>query len=207
MNYKKYLVNKYFIWSSLIGLLFLIFSLTTYYFSSIYATEKQSSAVTDIILSNTPTYNVADVFVYGFLAFLIFISFLCLVKPKTIPFVIKSAAVFIIIRSIFVSLTHIGLYPNVTSTSIDVFKNVTSGGDLFFSGHAGFPFLLALIFWQEKNIRYLFITISVFFGVVALLGHYHYTIDILAAYFITFSIYHICLKIFRRDYQIFLNDI
>lgn len=206
-SYKKYFNDKYFVWSSSFGLIFLIFGLATYYLSSIYATEKQSSSVTDIILSNIPVYNVADIFVYGFLVFLFLVFFLCLTKPKIIPFVLKSSAIFLIIRSIFVSLTHIGLYPNVVATNADVFKNITSGGDLFFSGHAGFPFLLALIFWQEKNLRYLFITISIFFSVIALLGHYHYTIDILAAYFITFSIYHICLKIFKRDYQIFLNDI
>ena len=64
-EYKKYLVNKYFIQSSIFGLLILIFSLFVSYWAGIYATERASSAVTDIILSNIPIYNVADIFVYG----------------------------------------------------------------------------------------------------------------------------------------------
>jgi hypothetical protein len=206
-KYKNYLTNKYFIWSSILGLLFLIFSLVIEYLAGVYATERQSNAVTDIILSNIPIYNVADIFVYGFFAVIIFIIFIALINPEKIPFIIKSSATFILIRSIFISLTHIGIYPNIIPTSVDIFKSITSGGDLFFSGHTGFPFLMALIFWEDKKLRYFFIIISVIFGILALLGHYHYTIDVLSAFFITFGIYHICIKIFKKDYQIFLNGI
>jgi membrane-associated phospholipid phosphatase len=118
---------------------------------------------------------------------------------------VKSSAIFVLMRSIFVSLTHIGIYPNTISVNTDVFKSITSGGDLFFSGHTGFPFLMALIFWQEKKLRYFFIAMSLAFGALALLGHYHYTIDVLSAFFITFGIYHICLKIFKKDYRFFID--
>jgi len=206
-KYKKYLADKYFIWSSVLSLFLLAFSLAVNFLASVYATGRQSSHVTDIILSNIPIYDVANIFVYGILALIIFVFFMLLLKPEKIPFVVKSTAAFILIRAVFMSLTHIGLYPNIVESDIDVFKGITSGGDLFFSGHTGFPFLLALIFWREKNFRYLFIFISVFFGTIALMGHYHYSIDVLAAFFITFSIYHICLKIFKKDHQILLNGI
>jgi len=206
-RYKKYLTNKSFIWSSVLGLFLLVFSLFINYWSGVYATVKQSNSVTDIILSNIPIYNVANIFVYGILAVIIFVFFLILFKPRTVPFVVKSSAVFILVRAIFISLTHIGLYPDIIAADVDILKGITSGGDLFFSGHAGFPFLMALIFWRDKILRYFFIFISVALGVVALLGHYHYTIDVLSAYFITFGVYHICLKFFKKDYSIFLNGI
>ena len=206
-KYKKYLADRYFVWSSVLSLLLLALSLAVNFLASLYATRKQSSPVTDIVLSNIPNYDVADIFVYGIVSLIVFVFFLLLLEPEKIPFVVKSTAVFILIRSVFISLTHIGLYPNIIESDIDVFKGITSGGDLFFSGHAGFPFLLALIFWREKNFRYLFIFISVFFGAIALMGHYHYSIDVLSAFFITFGIYHICLKIFKRDHQILLNGI
>lgn len=206
-EYKKYLADKYFVWSAILSLFFLIFSLFVNYWAAVYSTEKQSGAVTDIILSNTPNYNVADIFVFGIIVLIIFVFFICLFSPKNIPFVVKSSAVFILIRAVFISLTHIGLYPNTIPTSINILKGITSGGDLFFSGHAGFPFLMALIFWEQKNLRYIFIFLSIFFGAVALLGHYHYTIDVLSAFFITFGIYHICLKFFKKDYQIFLHGV
>jgi len=207
MDYKKYFTDRYFIWSAILATIFIIFSLEINFLAAAYSTERASNSVTDIILSNIPIYNVADIFVYGLFVLIAFIAFITLIKPQRFPFVVKSVALFILIRSVFVSLTHIGLYPNVVSTNINILRELTAGGDLFFSGHTGLPFLMALIFWQKKNLRYLFLVISVMFGVIALLGHYHYTIDVLAAFFITFSIYHICLKFFKRDYKIFLNDI
>lgn len=206
-KYKNYLADRYFVWSLVLGILFLAFSLFINYWSCVYATIRQSNYVTDIILSNIPVYNVAGIFIYGIIAVITFVFFLILFKPRTALFVIKSSAVFILFRSIFMSLTHIGLYPNIISADLDIFKGITSGGDLFFSGHAGFPFLMALIFWRDKVLRYSFIFISVGLGIVALLGHYHYTIDVLSAYFITYGIYHICLKFFKKDYKIFLNGI
>ncbi len=201
MDYKKYLTSKYFVWSAILGSIFLAFSLFVEYSASLYATEQQSSPVTDIILSNTPIYNVADIFIYGFFALILFIIVICVIKPERILFVLKSSTVFILIRSAFISLTHVGIYPNIISSQFGVFKSITSGGDLFFSGHTGFPFLMALIFWQEKKLRYVFIAISVILGLAGLLGHYHYSIDVIAAFFITYGIYHICLKLFKKDYK------
>jgi len=206
-DYKKYLTDRYFMRSSFSAVIFLALSLFVNYWASVYATGRQSSAVTDIILSNIPVYNVASIFVYGIVAFIIFVFFLILFRPEKIPFVVKSVSVFILIRSVFISLTHIGLYPGTIETNIYILRGITSGGDLFFSGHVGFPFLLALIFWHEKNFRYLFIFISIVFSAVALLGHYHYSIDVLSAFFIAYGIYHICLKAFKKDRQILLNGI
>lgn len=206
-RYKDYLVNKQFVFSSIFGLFLLIFSLLVNYWAGSYATEKASNPVTDIILSNIPIFDVANIFVYGLFALIIFTIYITLIKPERIPFILKSVAIFILIRSVFISLTHIGPYHNIILINVDILKSFTSGGDLFFSGHTGFPFLMALIFWQKKNLRYLFIALSVVFGIVALLGHYHYTIDVLSAFFITFGIYHISIKIFKKDYQIFLSGI
>ena len=132
MNLKNKYFNKDFFISSGIGLIFLIFALIVEYFATAYATERASKPLTDIILSNIPIFNLANIFIYGIFALLIFIAFLTLIKPQRIPFITKSIALFTIIRSIFISLTHIGIYPNIISSNIDVFKNITSGGDMFF---------------------------------------------------------------------------
>jgi hypothetical protein len=44
------------------------------------------------------------------------------------------------------------------------------------------------------------------FGVIVLLSHLHYSIDVFAAFFITYSIYHIALKLFDRDYEFFAYE-
>lgn len=76
------------------------------------------------------------------------------------------------------------------------------GNDLFFSGHTALPFLMALIFWQNVKLRWAFILLSLFFGSAALLGHLHYSIDVFAAFFITYGIFHIALKIFPDEYAL-----
>jgi len=177
-------------------------------FAGAYATEKASNSVSDIILSNTRVYDVDGAFVYGVLALVVFILILLFTHPKRIPFVLYSLGLFFFIRSIFMTLTHLALYP---VHAIPDFQNsfilmLFGGSDQFFSGHTGTPFLMALLFWNEKWLRYIFILWSIFFGVVVLLGHLHYSIDVFAAFFITYGIYHIALKFFPKEYAMFMRD-
>jgi hypothetical protein len=187
--------------STIFALIFLGLSLIFNFYAGTYATNHESNSVTDIILSNTPVFYFEDIFVYGFIIFVIFVGIVCFLNPKIIPFTLKSIALFILIRSIFVSLTHIGPFPTqVQIDDLSILRKFTFGGDLFFSGHTGLPFLMALIFWNNIIFRVLFITISVFFGVVVLLAHLHYSIDVLAAFFITYTIFHIARTVFKKDY-------
>jgi membrane-associated phospholipid phosphatase len=61
---------------------------------------------------------------------------------------------------------------------------------------------MALIYWDDKPKRYLFLAWSVVFGATVLLGHLHYTIDVFAAFFITYGIYHLARWLFPRDYDL-----
>jgi hypothetical protein len=125
---------------------------------------------------------------------------------------LKSISLFVIIRSIFISLTHLGPYPDRIVTDVmqsgliyfffsyDDFLWST-GGDLFFSAHTGLPFLIALIFWDIRRMRIFCIISAIFFGIIVLLGHLHYSIDVLAAFFITYGIFHISKKVFAKDVE------
>jgi membrane-associated phospholipid phosphatase len=44
------------------------------------------------------------------------------------------------------------------------------------------------------------------FAIVVLLGHLHYSIDVLSAYFITFSVFHLCTFLFRKDWKFFQEN-
>ncbi|HEU5114611.1 MAG TPA: phosphatase PAP2-related protein [Candidatus Paceibacterota bacterium] len=181
-----------------IGLL--LFSLVINYFAGTYATEKASNPVTDIVLDNIPVYDVDDVFVYGGYALVACIILVCLEKPRRIPFAVKSIALFYLIRSVFVSLTHIAPFP--THTHIDpggLIRFFDFDGELFFSGHTGLPFLMALLYWDSKWIRTSFICLSIILATVVLMGHLHYSIDVFSAFFITYAIYGLSEQIFRKD--------
>jgi len=203
-KYSLHFTNAQFIVACIISIACLIGSLFIYYYAEVYATESQSNAVTDIVLSNIPAMNVDGIFVYGGAIFILFCAALLLYNPEKIPFTLKSVALFVVIRSLFVSLTHIGPFP--TEGIIDsphFMRMFTTGADLFFSGHTGLPFLMALIFWDDKLLRVFFIACSLFFGAVVLLGHIHYTIDVFAAFFITYTIYHIARFLFKTDRTLF----
>jgi len=168
--------------------------------AAVYATEQQSSSVTDIVLSNTPAFDLDGVFIWGPLVLYGFLLVLLIWEPRRIPFVVKSIALFVIIRAVFVSVTHIGPFPlEEVFDPPSYMRMFITGADLFFSGHTGLPYLLALTFWHDWRLRSVFLSAAVLFGAVVLLVHAHYTIDVLAAFFITYTIHHIALRLFRQD--------
>ena len=81
----------------------------------------------------------------------------------------------------------------------------TFQGNFFYSGHTAFPFLLALIFWDNKYLRYLFLFLTVFFGASVLLAHVHYSIDVFAAPFIVYGMFIITTRLFPHDYALFAS--
>jgi len=183
-----------------VSLTLLVASLVINFFAGRYATADASNPVTDIVLSNIPVFDIDSIFVYGAFVLVAIIAFLCFFYPRRAPFILKAISLFTIIRAIFVNLTHLGPFPTqVAIDPLSLINNFTFGGDLFFSGHTGLPFLMALLFWDNKTLRTFFIAVSVTFGVVVLMGHLHYSIDVLAAFFITYSIYHLSERLFKKD--------
>ncbi len=205
---RQFWSQKKFRTSAYIGLLFLVASLLANYFANSYVATKASSSVADIVLDNIPTLNVDFFFEQGFLILCLFIVVILFYHPSKIPFAVKSIAVFIAVRSISITLTHLAIPPEHSFLDLNnFFLRMTSGNDLFFSAHTGLPYLLALIFWNHKILRYVFIALSAFFGVVVLLGHLHYSIDVFAAYFITYGVFHVTKKIFVDDRHFWLSQI
>ncbi|MEY4747712.1 MAG: hypothetical protein RLZZ416_761 [Candidatus Parcubacteria bacterium] len=207
-RYRYYARTREFRSSVLVATLALVAAWFINYFAIRFATEHASNAVTDVILSNIPVFEVDALFVYGTFFFAIMGLGIVLAHPKRIPFAFKTVALFWLIRSIFASLTHVA--PFETSYMSDFGPAITNaffGGDLFFSAHTGMPFLGALGFWNDKGIRYTLLGGSVFFAVIVLLGHVHYSIDVLSAYFITYGIFQIALRLFPKDRNLFYSDL
>jgi len=187
--------------SSALGLVFLGISLIANYVAGLYATRLASNAVTDFFLDILPVFDIDGFFIYGAIAMLICVLLLVARRPEYFPFVSKAVALFVLTRALFMAVTHLGIIPEgILLPSDNPIRWITFGGDLFFSGHVGMPFLMALIFWREKTIRYIFIAVSIIFGVVVLLGHFHYSIDVFAAYFITYGVADMAKVFFTKDW-------
>jgi len=208
--YKTYFSDKNFLISFFGGLLLLAVSLVAQFFISGYVNSLPSSPVTDLILSNIRVYDVDGIFVYGTVLLVLVSLFIGLRHINYLPFAMKSVALFTLIRSVFVTLTHISAFPvhaviSSTFFNREAFNGIFTGNDLFFSGHTGLPFLLALMCWENKKLRIIFLAFSLMFAVIVLLGHIHYSIDVLSAYFITYSIFQICKFLFKKEWKLFLK--
>ncbi|MCI0479093.1 sphingomyelin synthase family protein [Candidatus Uhrbacteria bacterium] len=195
--------RKDFLLSAVSGFLIFIGSLVVNYAAGTYASAKASNAVTDILLDILPTMNVEILFIEGFAIFACFLATILILQPKHLPFVLKSLGLFVLIRSFAMSLTHIGPSPEQTVLDAGRITNLLNfTGDLFFSGHTGTPFLMALVFWRDRWLRIVFIGFSVLFAATVLLGHLHYSIDVFAAYFVTYTIYRLACRFFRKDHAL-----
>jgi len=204
-NFFTHAKDMPFIISCFFSLALLCSSLAVSYFAALYASKHASNFVTDIVLSNIPVFQVDGIFMYGPLVMWIFVTILLFINPERFPFTLKSISLFMVVRAIFISLTHIGPFPGhmIVTDPESMIRFFTSDSDLFFSAHTGLPFLMALVFWQTKWLRYLFMVTSIFFGVIVLLGHVHYTIDVAGAFFITYGIYRLAQLGFPYDWKRF----
>lgn len=186
----------------IVSLLFLEVAYETTKVAAMLATKNAGDPIGDIIISNLPRIDTS--FIHGTLSFFMYDlrTILFVVFIRYTPFAAKALASIIFLRAIAINLTNLGMPEGITPIS----STMTFGGDLFFSGHVANTFMLCLIFWHIQSLRYIFMVASIIFGVSAVLGHYHYTIDVLAAPFFAYGIFTLCKKIFKNDYLLTVNS-
>jgi len=202
-RHKSFWSQKTLSQSAALGLFLLMVSLLANYFANVYTANHVSNYVSDIVLDNLPVVNLDFIFIQGAMLAIAFVILLLLKGPEKIPFTIKSIALFVLIRSAFIMMTHTALpSDHIWLDPTSSFRYITEGNDMFFSSHTGLPFLMALIFWPNKKLRITFFILSGLFALTVLLAHLHYSIDVFAAFFITYSIFHIAQRLFPKDYEI-----
>lgn len=171
------------------------------------ATAEAGPQVEDLILSSFPAYDVDRFFVYGTFIVVTLATVIVLARPRSIPFLLHGLTLFIVVRSGFTLLTHLG--PPEAHYASDFGTTITDaffGSDQFFSGHTGMTFLAALTYWQIPWIRNLFLVALIYFVTIVLLGHIHYSIDVASAFFITYGIYNIALWAFEKEHDLFIAN-
>jgi len=204
-NYKGFFTREH-VRSLINALILLGLAVVFQYYASAYVNRTPSNSVADLFLSILPVVNLNFLIVEGALAAIAISIILILAKPQYLLFALKAAAIFIATRAVFIAVTHIGIYPGgVNPDSNGIFDSTYTGLGLeagfFFSGHTGLPFLMGLIFWDEKFWRYLYLTLSVVFGIAVLFAHVHYTIDVLAAPYMAYGIFKMSQYFFAEDYK------
>lgn len=194
------------------GLALLLLSLGINNLANAYVnTNPAGVSVQDILLDHLPYIQLDDVYLEGFALLIGCITLLGLHRPQKLPFLLKTIALFTTVRSFFMILTHLSLPLSqqeyqLNYAPLDGFMHMfSSGNDLFFSGHTGLPFLMALLFWNNRYLRAVFLSASIVFGASVLLARVHYSIDVFAAFFITYSIFHLAMWLFKKDYALFTD--
>ncbi len=185
----------------LISLFFLVLAIIAYIVTGDYVSDRLGSVVSpDLILDFLGPYDLSFLFIWLFLAMIIlFFGYPLLFKPRDLPYAISMFSFFVMIRSLFISFTHLRVpYDAIHVTFPGYFQLLNFSNTLFFSGHVGISFLGFLIFEDIKWLRYFMLTTSIILGITVLLMHVHYSIDVFSAYFITYGIYHIGNRLFKR---------
>ena len=204
--YRTLFGNRSYLRSVCTGAVFLAASMIAIFAAVTYATVHASNHVTDFVLSRVGPFNVRFLFIYGtFIAFAITAGLLAW-RPNRLPFALKAMALFLLVRAVFVALTHMAPSPIDPQKPAPFFNSIFYGSDLFFSGHTGLPFLAALAFWHIPQWWMFYLALTAFFGSIVLLGHYHYSIDVLAALFITYGIFQMSCWLFSRHYVLFRSS-
>lgn len=187
------------------ALIFLSLAILFQSYVSSYSTRVSGGSVPDLLLDHLPIINLNWVIVEGALAVIVGTIVLLFYKPEYLIFTLKAVAIFVITRAVFLAVTHVGVYPGQIGPDNGFFDRIYKSLDfevgLFFSGHTGLSYLMALIFWNERFWRYVYLSLAVIFGISVLFAHIHYSIDVLAAPFITYSIYKLSQYLFKEDYR------
>lgn len=189
------------------GSILFVLAVIFQYYASAYVNRVPSNSVADLFLSILPVVNLNFLIVEGALAAIAISLIVIIAKPKYLLFTLKAAAIFIATRAVFISVTHIGIYPGqIGPDPTGFFDHIYTGLGLeagfFFSGHTGLPFLMALIMWDEKFWRYAYLVLSVVFGIAVLFAHVHYTMDVLAAPYMSYGIFKMSQYFFAEDYKL-----
>ena len=114
--------------------------------------------------------------------------------PRRIPFLIFLLTVYMVVRTAFVFLSPIGAPTGMVDMRLHdaIFSRIlgtwTFMNEFVFSGHTAIPFLFFL-FFKTPGLKRLMLAGSILMAVCVLLSRNHYTVDVLGAFFTSYSVY------------------
>ncbi|MEJ2614923.1 MAG: phosphatase PAP2-related protein [Ignavibacteriaceae bacterium] len=145
-----------------------------------------------------------SVFIFSVIYVSIIIGLITLLNtPRRLMFALQVYALVVLVRIITLYLTPLNAPPNMIPLVDPIVNNLGTGQlltkDLFFSGHTATMFFLFLVS-ENKKMRLFFFFGFVIIAIAVVLQHVHYTIDVVAAPFFTYTAFRI-VSLLRNNYQ------
>lgn len=202
LNTKKYWSSPDFCLSVLRSGAAFLFVLFLNYYAVRWATQLAGEPIDDLFFTLLPLRDTSLLDYYLALYVQYVATIWAFIESRRLPFFLWSLAALILTRAWFINLTHLGL-PEGGVPTLSFF---TQGGDLFFSGHVALPYLTALVYWEYRPVRYIFLGLAILMGIEVLIGRQHYSIDVFAAPFITYGVYCLVQKFFSFNKQSVMTE-
>ena len=183
--------------STLAGLVIVVYSLSCF----LDFIEARSGVVlSDPLLQLfTPVDVTWLTFLIIYISVIIAVIFLAL-EPHRLIVALQAYMLMVIVRMLSMYVVPFDPSPLLIPLTDPFVESLSSGTltrDLFFSGHTSTLFLLFLTA-NSKQLRVFFLLSTMMVGICVLLQHVHYTIDVLAAPFYSYTCYRLSILINRK---------
>jgi len=184
----------------LVGLLVMAVILVSFHPFFVWAQQREGNTLHDALLSWLPARNVSvAIFILLWSASLL-ITYWSIRRPMVFLVFLWGFILLSVCR--FISISCVPLEPPMALIPLqDPLANSFYGKnfitkDLFFSGHTATQFLIAFCVPVNKY-RWIVFASAMAVGILVLVQHVHYTVDVLAAPLFTFGIYHLARYIVK----------
>ncbi len=194
MNWSEFVKNKKLIIEFVLSVIVLVFTLTFMSRFLDFIEHRQGVVLLDPILETFQPVNLTWL-IFALIYVSLLITVALIVKyPQKLLFAIQVYALLLLFRMTAMYLLPLNPPMRMIMLNDPCIQFFGSGSiltkDLFFSGHTASLFFFFLI-TDRKPLKYLLLALTILVAAALLLQHVHYSIDVFAAPFFTYTAYRL----------------